>query len=130
MTDQVWRGCVVPDDRLYDLALHVWVVPDGEEVVLGMTDVAQTMGGRMVQVSFKRVGRTVTRGQSCAVVESAKWVGPFPSPLSGVLVATNEEAFAADVAAERHHLTEGSEAFAAYRRYIEEQDMHCMRCVD
>jgi glycine cleavage system H protein len=151
MGEQVWRGCVVPDDRLYDLDLHVWVVPDGDEVVLGMTDVAQSMGGRIVQVSWKRLGRTVARGQSLAVVESAKWVGPFPTPLSGVLVATNETAFAADVAvanrdpygagwlarvrpsdldAERHHLTEGHAAFEAYRRYIDEQGIHCMRCAD
>jgi glycine cleavage system H protein len=151
MTDRVWRGCVVPDDRLYDVQLHVWVVPEGDEVVLGMTDVAQSMGGRMVQVSWKKIGRQVRRGQSLAVVESAKWVGPFPTPLSGVLVATNAAAFAEDVtvanrdpygrgwlarlrpsgfAQERHHLSEGAPAFEAYRRYIDDNAIHCFRCAD
>ncbi|MEZ5096847.1 MAG: hypothetical protein R2731_12450 [Nocardioides sp.] len=150
MTDHV-AWCVVPDDRLYDLDLHVWVLPEGDEVVLGMTDVAQTRGGRMVSVSWKKVGRTMTRGQSVAVVESAKWVGPFPTPLTGnwwrstrpaleadVAVANRDPYGAgwlarvrpADLAAEREHLTEGAEAMAAYHRFIDDNDITCMRCAD
>ena len=34
----------------------------------------------------------MARGQSLATIESAKWVGPFPAVLSGVIVATNEAA--------------------------------------
>ena len=151
MTEQVWRGCVVPDDRLYDMGLHVWVLPEGDEVVIGMTDIAQTQGGRMVSVSWKKLGRSVVRGQSVAVVESAKWVGPFPTPLTGELVAVNREAFEADIAVanrdpygagwmarvrpsafgdERYHLTDGAEALAAYRTYIDENEITCLRCVD
>jgi glycine cleavage system H protein len=151
MSDLVWRGCVVPDDRLYDLDLHVWVLPEGDEVVLGMTDVAQTQGGRMVSVTWKRLGRSVARGQSVAVVESAKWVGPFPTPLTGELVGINESAFEHDIAVanrdpygagwmarvrpsdfegERHHLTEGTAALAAYRDYIDANDITCFRCLD
>ena len=53
MADRVWDGCVVPDDRLYDLDLHVWVRVEGDEVELGMTDVAQTMGGHEVHTGGK-----------------------------------------------------------------------------
>lgn len=147
--DQVWAGCVVPDDRLYDVDLHVWVAFDGDEAVLGMTDVAQSMGGRLVALTWKQPGRTLRRGQSIAVVESAKWVGPFPTPLSGELTATNRAAFEADIAianrdpygagwmarvapsalaAEREHLTDGAAAFAYYRRFIDENEIHCYRC--
>ena len=59
------------DDRLYDLELSCVVQLDGDEAVLGMTDIAQTMGGRLVSVSWKRPGRTLRRGQTVAVVESA-----------------------------------------------------------
>ncbi len=151
MAEQVWRGCVVPEDRLYDLDLHVWVLPDGDEVVIGMTDVAQTQGGRLVSVSWKRPGRSLARGQSVAVVESAKWVGPFPTPLSGELVDVNAAGFENDIAVanrdpygagwmarlrpaafadERAHLTEGADAPAAYRQYIDDHDLTCFRCVD
>jgi glycine cleavage system H protein len=151
MANRVWDGCSVPDDRLYDLDLHVWVRLDGDEAVLGMTDVAQTMSGRVVQISWKRPGRWLRRGQTVAVVESAKWVGPFPTPLSGRLVAVNREAFEADVAvanrdpyeagwmarlapsdldAERGFLADGEAAFAFYRDFVEQRGIRCYRCAD
>jgi glycine cleavage system H protein len=151
MTDQYWLGCVVPDDLLYDVDLHVWVRLEDGTAVLGMTDVAQTMGGRVVQISWKKTGRSYQRGRSLAVIESAKWVGPFPTPLTGELLAVNAAAFAEDIAianrdpygagwlarlrpsalaAEREHLVDGPAAFAHYRALIEERDIRCYRCAD
>ena len=98
MADLLWHGCVVPEDLLYDVGLNVWVRLAGDTAVLGMTDVAQTLGGRMVQVSWKKTGRSYARGRSLAVIESAKWVGPFPTPLTGELVEVIEPGFAADIA--------------------------------
>lgn len=151
MADLIWYGCVVPDDLLYDVGLNVWIRMSGDVAELGMTDVAQTMGGRMVQVSWKRTSRTYARGKSLAVIESAKWVGPFPTPLTGELLEVNQAAFAADVAVanrdpygagwlarlrpadlagERHHLVDGQAAFAAYRALIDEREIRCFRCAD
>jgi glycine cleavage system H protein len=151
MADLLWQGCAVPDDLLYDMELNVWARLEGGVAVLGMTDVAQTMGGRMVQVSWKRTGRTYLRGKSVAVIESAKWVGPFPTPLTGELVEVNEAGFTADVAVanrdpygvgwlarlrptefdtERRHLVDGPAAFAAYRELIDERGIRCYRCAD
>ncbi|MEZ5116590.1 MAG: hypothetical protein R2737_10015 [Candidatus Nanopelagicales bacterium] len=151
MTERIWRGCVVPDDRLYDVDLNVWVRLEGDEAVLGMTDVAQSMGGRMVSVSWKRPGKRVERGRPVAVIESAKWVGPFPTPLSGEVVAVNRERFDADVAIanrdpygegwlvrvrpdqleeERGHLVDGVTAYERLKDYIDEHQVHCMRCED
>lgn len=151
VSDVVWRGCVIPDDLLYDVGMNVWVRPEGDEVVLGMTDVAQTMGGRMVQVTWRRVGKTFARGRSVATIESAKWVGPFPTPLTGMLVAANEDAFGEDIAVanrdpygegwiarlrperfdeERAHLVDGDAALDAYRTFLAEHDIHCYRCAE
>ncbi|RDH79944.1 glycine cleavage system protein H [Mycolicibacterium moriokaense] len=151
MADQMWNGCVVPDDRLYDTDLHVWVQINGDEALLGMTDVAQTMGGRMVQVSWKRLGRTLSRGQTVAVIESAKWVGPFPTPLSGQLLDVNRLSYEDDIAignkdpygagwmakvrpsrleAELFHLSDPRIAFAFYREFVEEREIRCYRCAE
>jgi glycine cleavage system H protein len=151
MADLLWHGCVVPDDLLYDVGMNVWVRLQDDVAVLGMTDVAQTMGGRMVEVSWKKTGRSYPRGRSVAVIESAKWVGPFPTPLTGELVEVNEREFAADVAianrdpygagwmarlrpadldTERQHLVDGAAAFDAYRKLIDEQNIRCYRCAD
>jgi glycine cleavage system H protein len=142
---------VVPNDLRYALDLHVWVRRDGDEVVLGMTDIAQTMSGRVVAVTWKRVGRMVKRGDTIAVVESAKWVGPFPAALSGELTAVNSAGFADDTAlanrdpygtgwmarirpddweTEANLLADGTSAFAFYREFIDRNELHCYRCGD
>ncbi|HVB46410.1 MAG TPA: hypothetical protein VNF47_27385 [Streptosporangiaceae bacterium] len=151
MAELLWYGCAVPDDLLYDVDLNVWVRLDGELAVLGMTDIAQSMGGRMVQVTWRKVGREFARGRPVAIIESAKWVGPFPTPLTGELVQVNDAAFAADVAianrdpygagwlakirpsllaAERGHLVDGRAAFEHYKAFIDERDIRCFRCAD
>lgn len=148
---QSWYGCVVPSDLLYDVDDNVWVRLEGEDVVLGMTDVAQTMCGKFVQVTWKAPGRTVKRGRSLAIIESAKWVGPFPTPLTGEIVANNEAGFAADPLAanrdpygagwlyrlrpsdleqERGALVDGETAFERYKGFIEANEIRCFRCAD
>jgi glycine cleavage system H protein len=151
VTQQSWYGCAIPEDLLYDVDQHVWVRFEGDEAVVGMTDVSQTMCGRFVQLTWKRPGRAIRRGRSLAVVESAKWVGPVPAPLSGELVANNEEAFEADIAianrdpygegwlvriaptdldTELGLLLDGAAAFERYREFIEENEVRCFRCED
>jgi glycine cleavage system H protein len=151
MVGPIWHGCEVPEDLLYDVDANVWVRVDGDTVVMGMTDIGQTMCGRFVQISWKSPGRTIARGRSLAVIESAKWVGPFPAAVTGELVANNESAFAADIAAanrdpygegwlvrvrpadfaaERETLVDGAEAMVRYRPFIEENDVRCYRCED
>jgi glycine cleavage system H protein len=149
--ERTWRGCVVPDDVLYDVERHVWVRLDGGEAVLGMTDVAQTIGGKLVHVTWKAPGRVVERGRPLAVIESAKWVGPFPAPLTGEIVATNDAAFARDVLIanrdpygegwlvrlrptrleeELGDLLDGEAAFERYREVIDAEGITCFRCAD
>jgi glycine cleavage system H protein len=151
MADQIWHGCVVPDDLLYDVEMHVWVRLEDSTAILGMTDVAQSLGGRMVAVSWKKTGRSYARGRSLAVIESAKWVGPFPTPLTAELLEVNASTFAADVAianrdpygagwmarvrpteldSERRYLVDGPAAFASYQALITERDIRCYRCAD
>jgi glycine cleavage system H protein len=151
VVDQTWYGCVVPRDLLYDVEANVWVRFEGDEAVVGMTDVAQTMCGKFVQITWKQAGRTVARGRSLAIIESAKWVGPLPSPLTGEIVANNEAGFAADVlaankdpygagwlyrlrptavAVERGALVDGDTAFEHYKTFIDANEIRCFRCAE
>jgi len=145
-------GCAVLEELLYDLEHDNWVrLDDDGTALLGMTDIAQTRCGKIVSISFKPVGRRVPRGKTLAVIESAKWVGPFPAPLSGEIVATNAEGFAADtlianrdpygagwlvrirpddVEAERAALVDAQTAFAHFRELIDREGITCMRCAD
>lgn len=150
---QVYAGCALPEEYLYDLEFDVWVrLEDDGSARLGMTDIAQTLCGRLVSVSFqKHPGDRIKRGRTLVVIESAKWVGPFRSPLSGEVLEINEETFRADLAIanrdpygagwlmrvqpsaleeERSHLVDGVAAFPSVRERIERDKISCMRCVD
>jgi len=146
------RGCEIPDDLFYDVDHDVWVrFEDGGDVTLGMTDPAQSRCGKLVNIRFKRVGRSIRRGQSLATIESAKWVGPFPAVLSGEIVANNASRFEQDILAankdpygrgwlarlrpidieaERGTLQPGSVAIDRYRERIDEMDLQCFRCAE
>ena len=85
------KGCDLPDDLYYFVEKHIWLRPEGDEVVMGLTDVAQHLAGKVIAVTIKKVGRSLTKGQSAATVESSKWVGPVPTPVSGEIIAANAD---------------------------------------
>lgn len=90
------NGCQFPDDLLYAIDesknLFVWVRDDGDvNFTIGMVSVAVAMAGRLVSYTPKKIGAVIGRFKSVAVIESSKWVGPVPTPLTGEVVAVNEE---------------------------------------
>lgn len=141
------QGCDIPEHLYYDLSNNVWVLPQGATVLVGMTDPAQTLSGRVLFVRPKRVGVRVARGRSLASLESGKWAGPLVSPLNGVVVESNaklsEEPFLLnidpygqawvvriepDADQDWGHLVTGDTAVRLYRDKIQEEKIQCMRC--
>ena len=59
-------------------------------ITVGITDHAQTQLGVMVFVEMPEVGRTVTAGEECAVVESVKAASDVFSPVDGEVLKVNE----------------------------------------
>jgi len=82
--------CNLPEDLYYVVGKHVWARREGDLVTVGMTDVAQHMAKTIVAVTPKAPGKTVQKGRNIATVESGKWVGPVPAPVSGEIVAVND----------------------------------------
>lgn len=148
----VYRGCEIPPDLWYDVPRDVWLRPDADgTVTLGMTDPAQTRAGKVLHILFKKVGRRIEAGQSAATIETAKWAGPFPTPVGGTVVATNAGAFAADILIANRDpyglgwlvrlepdawepgasgLITGTAAVSRYEQRIEELGVSCFRCED
>lgn len=60
-------------------------------VRIGLSDVGARAAGEIVFVRLRPVGTVVRQGQPTAVIESAKWVGPVESPVSGKIVEVNGE---------------------------------------
>jgi glycine cleavage system H protein len=79
-----------PDDLLYH-AEHDWARIDGEEAVLGITWYAQEALGEVVFFDPPLVGTVLSQGEPYAEVESVKAVSDVIAPLSGEIVAVNED---------------------------------------
>lgn len=86
------RGCLFPDELLYDVDNNVWVKQDDDGgVLIGLTCYASVLSGNIVSFTPKKVGKEVKKGKSCATVESAQWVGPVKAPISGFVMENNDE---------------------------------------
>lgn len=68
---------------------HEWVRLDGDVATVGITDHAQTALGDVVFVELPEVGRVVSAGEACAVVESVKAASDIYAPISGKVVEVN-----------------------------------------
>jgi glycine cleavage system H protein len=143
------NGCNLPDDLYYLIEKHVWAKPleDGT-VRVGMTAVAAKLaGGNLagVTVKEKAFGKEILKGKSVAIVESSKFVGPVPAPVTGVLLRGNEklkndpnlastdpygegwiaEMNPSDWDGEKSQLASGKEGLEAYQKKLETDNISC-----
>ncbi len=70
---------------------HEWVKVDGEKVVIGITEFAQEELGDIVFVELPEVGDEVELSEPFGSVESTKTVSELYAPVSGKVIAVNEE---------------------------------------
>jgi len=90
----VESNCELPENLYYYIEGKntVWAKLEGSDVVVvGITDIAQTMAGKIVKVRIKRKGTKVEKGRPIATMESGKWAGPVPAPVTGEIVDVNME---------------------------------------
>ncbi|MBV8563980.1 MAG: glycine cleavage system protein GcvH [Methylobacteriaceae bacterium] len=74
---------------------HEYIKVDGDTGVVGITDYAQGQLGDVVFVELPPVGKQVAKGAEAAVVESVKAASEVYAPVSGEIVAVNDELEAA-----------------------------------
>lgn len=79
----------LPTDRKY-AASHEWILPEGDLLVVGITDPAQEQLGDLVFVGDVNVGARLAAGQTAGVVESVKAASDIYAPVAGEIVAFNE----------------------------------------
>jgi len=121
---------------------------EGGVVRVGITAVAAKLsGGKLaaLTVKGKAIGQEVKQGKSVATVESSKFVGPVPAPVTGILLRANEklasdpnlavsdpygegwvaEMQAADWENEKANLVTGAAGVAAYQAKLEADNITC-----
>lgn len=84
------QGYNMPDELYYE-ENHFWVREEGDLLVMGMDDFAQTMAGEVVYVQLPDDGKKLKLGKKFAKIESGKWLGKVFAPVNGELASVNEE---------------------------------------
>jgi len=146
MAHEEVNSCVILKDLHYSVKNNTWVrVVDDSTVVIGMTDIAQSLAGALLHAKTKSVGTARRLGKPIATVESGKYVGPVKSPVVGEITKVNE-ALAGDaglinrspyndgwivemkcenLAGDLAELVTGDEAVTAYKEKIETDGIEC-----
>ena len=143
------RGCNLPEDLYYLVEKHVWAKPvEGGIIRVGITAVAAKLsGGKLaaLTVKAKNIGQEVKQAKSVATVESSKFVGPVPAPVTGILLRANEKLVAdpnlaisdpygegwvaemqpSDWDGEKGALVTGAAGIAAYQAKLEADGISC-----
>jgi glycine cleavage system H protein len=78
-----------PKSLLYS-ETHEWVESSGDAVAVGISDHAQHLLGDIVFVELPAVGRTVAKGEEMMTIESPKAAASVYAPVSGEIVAVND----------------------------------------
>ena len=79
-----------PSDRKYTRE-HEWVLQEGDEVLVGITDHAAEELGDIVYLDLPETGVEITAGESMGTIETVKAVEELFAPLSGEVVAVNSD---------------------------------------
>jgi glycine cleavage system H protein len=142
------NGCEFHPELFYDDEFQIWIRrEDDDTLTVGMTDLSQTIAGKIIHVRVRRPGTRRPPGKPVATIESGKWAGPIPNFIDCTIVEGNAEvlenplllnsdpynAWVARVeavggaeAALSTFLT-GDEAEKGYCQRARDEDIHCQR---
>lgn len=70
---------------------HEWILIEGDEATIGITDFAQGELGDIVFVEVETVGETLAKEEVFGTIEAVKTVSDMFMPVSGEVIEFNEE---------------------------------------
>ncbi len=80
----------IPSDLFYTTD-HEWVSVDGNSCKVGITEYAQGELGDIVFVDLPEIGDKVAKGEPFGTIEAVKAAADLNSPVTGTVIAINEE---------------------------------------
>jgi glycine cleavage system H protein len=86
------NGCEFHPELFYDEEFQIWLRrEDDDTLTVGMTDLSQTIAGKIIHVRVRRPGTRRPPGKPVATIESGKWAGPIPNFIDCEIVEGNDE---------------------------------------
>ena len=77
-------------EHLFYTKEHEWANFKDNEVIIGITDYAQSQLGDIIFIEFPEIGKEVNAGDSFGEVEAVKTVSELYAPVTGTVVEVNE----------------------------------------
>jgi glycine cleavage system H protein len=145
------NGCEFRPELYYDDEYQIWVrLEENGLLSVGMTDISQTIAGKILHVRVRRPGTLRPAGRPVATIESGKWAGPVPNLFDCTIDSANHavldtpallnrqpyEAWIARVRPAAGHeaalavLLTGEAAWAGYRARCARDAIQCKRIKD
>lgn len=142
------NGCEFRPELYYDPEFQIWARIEGDgTLAIGMTDISQTIAGRILHVRVRRPGTPRPAGKPVATIESGKWAGPVPNPFDCTIDAANSEVLDNPALLNQHPyeawiarirpvapleqalagLVTGEPAHEGYCTRVRNEDIHCRR---
>ncbi|MDM8168140.1 glycine cleavage system protein GcvH [Roseovarius sp.] len=69
---------------------HEWLKPEGDEIVVGITEHAANELGDIVFIELPEEGKTVSKDDEIVVIESVKAASDIMAPVDGEITEVNE----------------------------------------
>ena len=86
------NGCEFHPELFYDDEFQIWLRrEDDDTLTVGMTDLSQTIAGKIIHARVRRPGTRRPPGKPVATIESGKWAGPIPNFIDCTIVEANDE---------------------------------------
>ena len=86
------NGCEFRPELYYDRDFQIWLRREEDgTITIGMTDISQTIAGKILHARVRRPGTLRPLGKPVATIESGKWAGPIPNVFDCVIEAGNHE---------------------------------------
>jgi glycine cleavage system H protein len=86
---------------------HEYLRAEGDVAVIGVSDYAQAQLGDIVFVELPAIGKHVKKGEALAVIESVKAASEVYSPVSGEVVAVNDDLASAPATVNEDPMSKG-----------------------
>lgn len=79
-----------PEDRYY-LKNHVWLKPENGYVILGLTELGQSLSKGIVHIDLPDTGESVKKGDTLIAYETIKAVSQISLPFDSMVEKINEK---------------------------------------
>jgi len=79
-----------PEDRYY-LKNHIWLKPENGQILIGITELGQSLSKGIVHIDLPEVGEFVNKGDMLIAYETIKAVSQITLPFDSKVIEVNEK---------------------------------------